>query len=102
MEHPHPKVVFSRLSGDLEQRFAELVKSEDPSSFLPGVAALSWYCNHMMPLERGSAAVMMLFTASLLLSKGIDPRPYPHPRLDIDAMSLPREDFVRRFVDAYQ
>ena len=49
-----------------------------------------------MPFERGSASIFLILACSLLQAARIAPVPYSGGRLDIDAISLTKQLFIKK------
>ncbi len=101
-EHPTPLTVASILTDRAQAAFEKIIELRGKPDYLGAVARLLWLCFQLMPYRRGSASIITIFGAALLLSASVEPRRHKGARLDVDAMSLPRELFVENFLSAYQ
>lgn len=65
---------------------------------LETIADLHWWLSHGMPDQRGSAAKTELSVRSIAQARGLDLPPLRHGIvLDLEAMTTPREEFVRNY-----
>ncbi len=101
MEHPTPRKVSQMMFGDMNERFKRLLTLREDTGYLAALADFGWYCHQLMPFERGSASIFLILTAALLSLGNVPFKPYHGNRLDIDAISLTRELFGRKFIDSF-
>ena len=99
IEHPAPLLVQALISDHTEKIFRRTLRQKDTKRYLESLADLNWHCHQLMPFERGSASILLIMTAAMLGFHSIRPRPYGTARMDIDAISLPRTLYIKRFLD---
>lgn len=106
LEHPHSKIsnmLINTLAQPALRTCLEPSSSKETAekTQLENVAKFAWICFQIMPFRRGSAGIMQMLIAALLLHHGIEPRRYSGVRLDIDALSLSETLFCERFLNDY-
>ena len=102
IEHTQPNVTYALLNNHVSDLFQTLLNTkEDKSVFIEKLAEFLWYCYHLMPFERGSASIFLIFTSSLLQLAKVPLKPYPENRMDIDAISLTQSLFTKKFIAVY-
>jgi len=111
LEHPHSKIANMLLNLSAEPLFQQCVEAatgegkqskHSKHTQLENIAQLAWYCFQIMPFIRGSAGVLQILIASLLVLNGIELKSFSGIRLDIDALSLSKSLFTDRFVQDYR
>ena len=96
-DHPQPEFISALLNNKLNAIFSDCL-NQDYSSIkkLTSTAELIWYCHQLMPFKRGTASILKILAASLLIQNGNSIKPYNGSRLDIDALSLSKKTIYKK------
>lgn len=114
IEHPLPVTVAEFITSSVSSQFAGIIAPKSDhgadnrpdnhphTTALTDIGSLAWSLFHAMPFIRGSGAVIMILTAALLQRSGQSPKSYEAERMDVDAMTLTRPLFVKKFASPYR
>lgn len=107
LEHPHSRIANMLLDIAAQPLYQGSIEGPGSNSVqssriqLETTAKFAWYCFQLMPFVRGSAGILQILIAALLINNNIEPKRYSGIRLDIDALSLSQNLFVERFCKDY-